>query len=68
MLRSEIALLRDRLDVLGTNIETFTKSRTILTDEAIGQLGQSVSDTLVRIKGCVPRPDHSAASASSPHS
>jgi len=68
VLRSEIARLRDRLDVLGTKLEAFAKSRTILTDEAIGQLGRSVSDTLIKMKGCVPGAAHSAASASSPHS
>ena len=52
ILESKIARLEQAAGTLSANIERLTKARTILTDEAIGQLGRSVSDTLTKLRGC----------------
>lgn len=52
VLQSEIARLKERLGNLRTSIDRLTNARTILTDEAIGQLGRSVGDTLTKMRGC----------------
>jgi hypothetical protein len=52
VLQSEIVRLREALTTLNANVERLTSARTILTDEAIGQLGRSVTDTLMKMKGC----------------
>jgi hypothetical protein len=54
-LQSEIAKLKDALSTLSANVDRLTNARTILTDEAIGRLGQSVTDTLATIRGCASR-------------
>jgi predicted PurR-regulated permease PerM len=51
-LQSEIARLKERMGNLRTSIDRLTNTRTILTDEAIGQLGRSVSDTLTKMRAC----------------
>jgi hypothetical protein len=52
ILESKIARLEQAADTLSANIDRLTKARTILTDEAIGHLGRSVSDTLTKMRGC----------------
>jgi hypothetical protein len=58
VLRSEVAKLKAALSTLSTNINRLTSARTILTDEAIGQLARSASDTLMKMKGCASSADH----------
>jgi flagellar motility protein MotE (MotC chaperone) len=58
MLRSEVARLKEALSTLSTNINRLTSAKTILTDEAIGQLARSASDALMKMKGCAPSADH----------
>ena len=48
----EITRLKDALTALNVSVDRLANARTILTDEAIGQLGRAVSDTLTKLKGC----------------
>lgn len=48
----EIAQLKEALTALNVSVDRLTNSRTILTDEAIGQLGRAVTDTLTKMRGC----------------
>jgi hypothetical protein len=48
----EIARLREALTALSASISRLTETRTILTDEVIGQLGRAVTDTLTKMRGC----------------
>jgi len=50
--QSDIAGLREALSTLDVNIERLTSARTLLTDEGIGHLSRSVSDTLTSLRGC----------------
>ena len=52
VLQSEIARLREALTALNANVDRLTSARTFLTDEAIGRLGRSVTDTLTKLRGC----------------
>jgi len=58
VLRSEVARLKEALSSVSKNINRLTSARTILTDEAIGQLARSASDTLMKMKGCASSADH----------
>ena len=53
-LQREIAQLKERLTGLNTSLERLRGARSILTDEAIGQLGRSVTDALMRLRNCSP--------------
>ena len=55
ILQTEVARLRERMTALNGSIDRLTNARTALTDEAIGQLGRSVTDTLTRMRNCAPR-------------
>jgi hypothetical protein len=55
ILQSEIARLREALTALNGSVDRLANARTILTDEAIGQLGRSVADALTSMRGCAPR-------------
>jgi hypothetical protein len=55
ILQSEIARLSEALTALNGSVDRLANARTILTDEAIGQLGRSVTDTLTSIRSCAPR-------------
>jgi hypothetical protein len=48
----EVARLKEALAALNVSVDRLANARTILTDEAIGQLGRAVTDTLTRLKGC----------------
>ncbi len=48
----EIARLKEALTALNVSVDRLANARTILTDEAIGQLGRAVTDTLTKLKGC----------------
>jgi hypothetical protein len=54
-LQAEVARLREAMTVLNGSIDRLTNARTVLTDEAIGQLGRSVTDTLTSLRGCALR-------------
>jgi hypothetical protein len=55
ILQSEIARLREALTALNGSVDRLANARTILTDEAIGRLGRSVTDTLTSMRGCASR-------------
>jgi len=62
-LQSEIEQLKEALTVLNVSVDRLRSARSVLTDEAIGQLGRTVTDTLTKLKGCSPSarqmaPDH----------
>jgi hypothetical protein len=64
----EIARLKEALTALNVNVDRLANTRTILTDEAIGQLGRAVTDTLTKMRGCAsndgqmrPHLSHNAA-------
>src|SRR5215208_443239 len=48
----EIARLKEALTVLRVNVDRLGHARSMLTDEAIGQLGRTVSDTLIKLREC----------------
>lgn len=50
----EIARLKDALTALKASVDRLADTRTILTDEAIGQLSRAVTDTLTKMRGCAP--------------
>jgi len=52
VLQSEIVRLREALTALDANVDRLISARTFLTDEAIGRLGRSVTDTLTKLRGC----------------
>jgi hypothetical protein len=49
---SRIERLKEALITLNVSVDRLANTRTILTDEAIGQLGRAVTDTLTKMKGC----------------
>jgi hypothetical protein len=55
ILQSEVARLKEAVTALNVSVDRLANARTILTDEAIGQLGRSVSDTLKNIRACGSR-------------
>jgi hypothetical protein len=55
ILQAEIARLTEAMTAFNGSIERLANARTILTDEAIGQLGRSVTETLTSMRGCAPR-------------
>jgi hypothetical protein len=58
VLQAEIAKLREGLTALTASVDRLTSVKTILTDEAIGRLGRSVSDALTTMRGCVSGVGH----------
>ena len=55
VIQSEIARLKEALTVLNASVDRLVNTRTILTDEAIGQLGRAVTDTLTQMRGCTSK-------------
>ena len=53
-LQSEIAQLKEALTVLNASVDRLGSARSILTDEAIGQLGRTVTDALTKLRDCSP--------------
>jgi hypothetical protein len=51
-LQSEIAQLREALTALNVGVDRLASAKSMLTDEAIGQLGRSVTDALMQLRGC----------------
>jgi hypothetical protein len=51
----EIARLKEALTTLNVSIDRLANTRTILTDEAIGQLGRAATDTLTKMRGCASK-------------
>jgi hypothetical protein len=51
-LQSEIARLKEALTVLNISVDRLGNARSILTDEAIGQLGRTVTDALMKLRDC----------------
>ena len=49
---SRIEQLKEALTALNASVDRLANSRTILTDEAIGQLSRVVTDNLTRMRGC----------------
>ena len=52
IVQSEIARLKEALTALNVSVDRLANTRTILTDEAIGQLGRAATDTLTKMRGC----------------
>jgi hypothetical protein len=50
--QSRIERLKEALTALNVSVDRLANTRTILTDEAIRQLGRTVTDTLTKIRGC----------------
>ena len=61
-LQFEIEQLKETLTVLNTSVDRLGRARSILTDEAIGQLGRTVTDTLTKLRNC-----SSSARLTAPH-
>jgi len=51
-LQSEITQLKEALTVLNVSVDRLGSARSILTDEAIGQLGGTVTDALTKLRDC----------------
>jgi hypothetical protein len=51
-LQSELAQLKEALTVLNVSIDRIGNARSILTDEAIGQLGRTITDGLMKLRDC----------------
>ena len=52
ILQFEIAQLKEALTTLNISIDRLGSARSILTDKAIGQLGQTVTDSLMTLRDC----------------
>ena len=55
VIQIEIARLKEALTALNASVDRLINTRTILTDEAIGQLGRAVTDTLTQMRGCASK-------------
>ena len=51
-LQIEIAQLKEKLSVLNISVERLRSTRSILTDEAIAQLGRTATDALMKLRDC----------------
>jgi hypothetical protein len=52
IIQSEITRLTEALTALDASVDRLTNARTLLTDEAIGHLGRTVTDTLTNVRDC----------------
>jgi hypothetical protein len=52
VLQSEIARLRESLTALSISVDRLGKSRSILTDEVAARLGDSITQTLMKLRDC----------------
>jgi hypothetical protein len=55
VIQIEIARLKEALTALNASVDRLTNTRTILTDEAIAQLGRAATDTLTQMRGCTSK-------------
>src|SRR5260370_3719438 len=55
-LQPELAQLNEALTVLNVSVDRLGSARSILTDEAIGQLGRTVTDALRKLRDCSSSP------------
>jgi hypothetical protein len=53
-LQREVTQLKEALTVLNVSVDRLGSARSILTDEVIGQLGRTVTDTLTKLRHCSP--------------
>ncbi len=53
-LQAEIANLKERLTILRTSLDQLAHARSLLSDEAIRQLGRSLTDALQKLRDCNP--------------
>jgi hypothetical protein len=53
-LQPELGQLKEALTVLSVSVDRLGSARSILTDEAIGQLGRTVTDALTKLRDCSP--------------
>jgi hypothetical protein len=51
-LQPELAQLKEALAVLNVSVDRLGSARSILTTEAIGQLGRTVTDALTKLRDC----------------
>jgi hypothetical protein len=51
-LQPELARLKEALTVLNVSIDRIGNARSLLTDEAIGQLGRTITDGLMKLRDC----------------
>jgi hypothetical protein len=51
-LQPELGQLKEALTVLNVSVDRLGSARSILTDEAIGQLGRTVTDALTKLRDC----------------
>jgi hypothetical protein len=51
-LQSKLLQLKEALTVLKISVDRLGSARSINTDEAIGQLGRTVTDTLMKLRDC----------------
>jgi hypothetical protein len=51
-LQSDIEQLKQALTVLNISVDRLGNARSLLTDEAIEQLGRTVTDTLMKLRDC----------------
>ena len=52
LIQVEIARLKEALTALDISVDRLANAKSILTDEAIGQLGRTVTDTLQKLRDC----------------
>ena len=52
LLQAEMARLKEALTVLNSSVDRLRNARSLLTDEAIGQLARTVTDALIELRGC----------------
>ena len=51
-LQFEMVQLKEALTVLSVSVDRLGSARSILTDEAIEQLGRRITDTLMKVRDC----------------
>lgn len=54
VLQSDIEQLKQALTAVNSSVDRLANAKSILTDEAIEQLGRTVTDTLMRLRDCSP--------------
>jgi hypothetical protein len=52
VLQAELAQLKERMAAVNASVDRLGSARAMLSDEAIGQLGRAVSDTMTKLRDC----------------